>query len=338
MRGSIKILMFMFVLSIVFMGSVFANGSLNIELKGTDVYEGQEAVYHISNLKEDVHAQVFVRGYGEDNTLTFTSYGRDSVPAMCYGDIDLGITIESAGKYTLKVLVRYMDNEGINFDWGTIDVHCKKQEVVEKAVEKKVVENKEKIIYLTFDDGPSSITTKVLDILDEYDIKATFFVIGKLAEEYPKLIKDINDRGHIVANHTYSHNYKHIYSDSNNLIDEIKKTDKILAEIIPGYNVKIFRFPGGSFNRKRFIPEVEKLGYKHFNWQIDSGDTHASVVPVETIVDNIMGYLWYDKSIVLFHDAAGKKTLPEALIQTIEALKEKGYKFEQLKEDTMSSF
>lgn len=88
-----------------------------------------------------------------------------------------------------------------------------------------LVNQKEKIAYLTFDDGPSLVTPKILDILEKQNVKATFFVIGKNVEKHPETVKRAFEEGHYIANHTYSHNNSYLYKSSQNFVEELKNTD-----------------------------------------------------------------------------------------------------------------
>ena len=111
-----------------------------------------------------------------------------------------------------------------------------------------LVEQKEKIAYLTFDDGPTlKATGKILDILKEETVKATFFVIGKHVKENPELVKRAYDEGHYIANHGYSHDNSKLYSSGENFINEIKNTDIEIGKAIgvENYSSHVFRFPNG---------------------------------------------------------------------------------------------
>jgi regulator of replication initiation timing len=133
-----------------------------------------------------------------------------------------------------------------------------------------------KIIYLTFDDGPSRNTEKILEILDEYAIKATFFVLGVDSEFGRKAYKNIADRGHTIGIHGYSHVYKDIYADKQAFIQNVDKLADLIYDAA-GYETNILRFPGGSNNtvnsaedKKAFmqelIKEITAKGYTYYDW------------------------------------------------------------------------
>ena len=183
--------------------------------------------------------------------------------------------------------------------------------------------SEEKRIALTFDDGPSRRNTEeILSILEEFGIRATFFVIGKNAEQDPDRIKMIYDAGHEIGNHTYTHAYiSKISKDA--LEEEISKTEKILIEIT-GEKPKVFRPPGGFYNDAA-LEVLEKKGYQNVLWSLDTRDW--SMPKSETIVakieENASG-----GDIILFHDLEDKRLpTPEALRRILPYLKENGYEF-----------
>lgn len=198
-----------------------------------------------------------------------------------------------------------------------------------------------KTVYLTFDDGPSSLTNKVLDLLKKEEIKATFFVIGTKTEEGKTLLKRIAKEGHALGNHTYSHNYNYIYSNVDNFFDDLYKNENIIYEA-SGKRPKIIRFPGGSNNAatktekgKKVINEImdrlEKEGYLHFDWNASSGDASAVSASVDQIINNTLTWISRkDTAVVLFHDTAAKTNTLKALPIIIDKLKFLGCKFEIL--------
>ena len=193
------------------------------------------------------------------------------------------------------------------------------------------------ICYLTFDDGPSNNTLKILDILDAYNIKATFFVVGTAKTQY---LPQIANRGHAIGLHTKTHKYEMVYKDINSYLEDIKGISDIVYSKT-GIRSNIIRFPGGSSNKissnycKGIMTDLSKrmpeLGYSYFDWNVVSGDADAAVVPANTIVANVLNRAKGKKSIcVLMHDNGGKTTTVEALPQIIEGLKKMGYRFEKL--------
>ena len=115
-----------------------------------------------------------------------------------------------------------------------------------------LIKGKEKIAYLTFDDGPSkTVTPLLLDLLKQENIKATFFVLGNRAKSNPDLIKREFEEGHYIANHGYTHKYSSIYTNSQTVLDEYNYTESCIQEALanPDYHSRVFRFPGGSVRR-----------------------------------------------------------------------------------------
>lgn len=192
-----------------------------------------------------------------------------------------------------------------------------------------------KVAYLTFDDGPSTNNTpKILDILSKNNIKATFFVIGQNAEKNSELIKREISEGHVVGNHTYSHNMKYLYSNTNNFISDLDKGDKVLKSIIGNdYNLKLIRFPGGSFGTKLspYREAAKKAGYHYIDWNDLNGDAEHNNVPVSALISELEKYTTQEHVVILMHDAPAKVSTEQALPQAIEFLKSKGYTFETLK-------
>jgi peptidoglycan/xylan/chitin deacetylase (PgdA/CDA1 family) len=205
----------------------------------------------------------------------------------------------------------------------------------ETPTEEKTPANaNEKIAYLTFDDGPSTeVTPEILKVLDQYNIKATFFVLGLKAERYPDLILQEHNSGHIVANHTYGHDEEYLYADPDNFMKDIYKAEDVLKEIIPGYDYKLIRFPQGSFQNKKAAHRetVSAAGYHYVDWNCINGDYLANTLPTDEILEQIKEtYNNQKKLIVLMHDATPKTTTAEALPAVIEFLQGEGYTFKTL--------
>lgn len=192
-----------------------------------------------------------------------------------------------------------------------------------------------KVAYLTFDDGPSTNNTpKILEILNKYSVKATFFVIGQSAEKNSDLIKKEVEAGHVVGNHTYSHNMKYVYASTSNFISDLDKGDKVLKSIIgDDYNLKVIRFPGGSFGTKLapYREAAKKSGYHYIDWNDLNGDAEHNNVPVSALMNELQKYTTQDHVVILMHDAPAKVSTVQALPQAIEFLKSKGYTFETLR-------
>lgn len=192
-----------------------------------------------------------------------------------------------------------------------------------------------KIAYLTFDDGPSANNTpKILDILKENNIKATFFVIGSMVKQNPEMLKREKAEGHTIGNHTYSHDYEYLYSSQDNFLNDLKKNEDTIASVIGDHDKKLIRFPGGSFNRLSYQKAAENSGYKYIDWNEETGDGEYQHPQVDVLVNNFKKYdVGQKRMVILMHDAATKQATVEALPIVIKILKNQGYQFRPITTD-----
>lgn len=204
------------------------------------------------------------------------------------------------------------------------------EKVIENTEETYPVKTSEKTVYLTFDDGPSSNTDQILDILKQYDVKATFFVVGKTDEASVRAYQRIVEEGHTLAMHSYSHKYEEIYESKEAFAKDLNSLQEYLYEVT-GVWPRIYRFPGGSSNTvskvdmQELIQYLTDIGITYFDWNVASGDAVSRTLPVDTIVSNCLtGIEKQKESVILMHDASNKSTTVEALPQIIEAIKEQG--------------
>lgn len=179
-------------------------------------------------------------------------------------------------------------------------------------------------VYLTFDDGPSSYTEEILDILDQYNVKATFFVVGKESDWAREALKEIVDRGHTLGMHSYSHKYAEIYESVESFSEDLDKIQNYVYDAT-GVTSTVYRFPGGSSNTiskvdmNDFADYLDTQEIRFFDWNVSSGDAVKGGASVEQITKNVMGDVVRHKNvIVLMHDAANKRTTVEALPIIIE--------------------
>jgi len=194
-----------------------------------------------------------------------------------------------------------------------------------------------KTVHLTFDDGPSECTDAILDVLQEKNVKATFFVIGSETPEQLALLQRIADEGHTLAMHSYSHRYGEIYAsveaylaDMYRIFTQIKDTT--------GQAPTLFRFPGGSINGynsaiyQELIAEMLRRGFIPHDWNISSEDASAQrLLSAKVIEENVIaGAQKVTRGIVLMHDSASKTTTVDALAPTIDRLLELGFAIEPL--------
>ena len=194
----------------------------------------------------------------------------------------------------------------------------------------------QKIAYLTFDDGPSENTLKILEILKEKQAVATFFVLGStMTPEGEQALKQMTDMGCKIGIHTYSHQKNVIYNSVQGFLDDFYKCYKQVYEIT-GEKPNIFRFPWGSYNKyskpikKNLVAEMDRRGFTYFDWNVSAEDSVGK--PSEySIMKNIMKDVTkYDQPVILMHDACINKLTVRMLPQVIDKLKELGYSFDTL--------
>lgn len=197
-------------------------------------------------------------------------------------------------------------------------------------------------VYLTFDDGPSPNTEKILDILKEYNVKANFFVVGTESTQLRKMYRRILDEGHVLGMHSYSHKYSDIYSSTEAFTKDLDKITQLLYDET-GVCPTLYRFPAGSVNdvsrvdMKELIPILEARGITYYDWNVASGDATNPMLPTDKIIENALSSIGeYDEAMILFHDLGNKTTTVEALPSIIEALLANDIPIALIDEDTMS--
>ena len=167
----------------------------------------------------------------------------------------------------------------------------------------------EKLVYLTFDDGPGAYTDELLDILDRHGVKVTFFVTGAFPE-YRDCIRREAEAGHTVAVHTYSHSYSAIYASEEAYWADFDRINDIIEEQT-GRRASLFRFPGGSSNTvsrsnpgimTRLAAQADERGLVYFDWNVESGDAGRTEDPDEVFEYIVQGVQSFDRSVVLCHD------------------------------------
>lgn len=201
-----------------------------------------------------------------------------------------------------------------------------------------------KVVYLTFDDGPSANTKRVIDILARYNAKATFFVTGN-NQSYNYLIKEAHDAGHAIGLHTYTHNYAQVYASDDAFFADLQQISDMVEGII-GEKSMLTRFPGGSSNTvsanyntgimSRLVDALPARGYQYFDWNVSSSDASGNNVATEKIIASSTASS-AEKIVLLFHDTAAKDTTVEALPTIIEHYKAQGYVFLALTHDSYAA-
>lgn len=198
-------------------------------------------------------------------------------------------------------------------------------------------EKGKKVAYLTFDDGPSYNTEKILDILKEKKAVSSFFIIGKdISEEKEKIIKRALKQGNAVGVHTYCHEQCNIYKDKEHFFSDYDKAEQVLENIL-GRKPTLHRFPWGSNNGfvssfvDSLIEELQRRGVRSFDWNVSGEDSVGASVAEETIFANVKRDLTrYDKPIILLHDSATTSHTTAVLPQIIDYIREQGYEFDTL--------
>ncbi|AKL95564.1 polysaccharide deacetylase [Clostridium aceticum] len=240
-----------------------------------------------------------------------------------------------------KEIKREADNPNDSEEVDTVeDVDLKEEKNQDKNNTAKG-----KKVFLTFDDGPTSLTPEILDILKEHDVQATFFVIGRLAEKDPDMVKRTYAEGNMILPHSYTHDYA-IYSTFETFYDDFYRAEEVIQDILQMRLPPIFRFPGGSSNHssfayggQQFMPELTKdiieKGYYYIDWNVSSGDASPDYKSKEKMLQNIFNGLQNrDVAVVLFHDVARNTKMAQILPEVISRLQNKGYEFRTFKDIT----
>ncbi len=197
-------------------------------------------------------------------------------------------------------------------------------------------------VYLTFDDGPSANTAKILDILKKYKVRGNFFVVGTEDPELQKMYKRIVDEGHVLCMHSYSHRYNEIYSSVDAFTADLDKISALLKDVT-GSVPKIYRFPGGSSNSvsrlpmTEFIKILDERGITYYDWNVVAGDATNPMLPAEKIIENSLCDLnEYEEAMILFHDLSNKTSTVEALPTIIEAIQKNGITIAPIDDNTIT--
>ena len=205
-----------------------------------------------------------------------------------------------------------------------------------------------KVVYLTFDDGPSTTNTpEILNVLDRYNVKATFFTLGKSIEaneEAKNILKDTAKRGHAIANHSYSHDYSYLYPNRtmnvNNIVSDIEKSNSIMREVLgESFSTRVIRFPGGYWSwegRTAMKEAMEQNGYYNVDWNALNKDAEGKQKNADELLQSTKETVEAlgpdaDSVVLLMHDTYGKEETVKALPQIIEYLQEKGFEFRTIK-------
>ena len=248
---------------------------------------------------------ITLKGESQLHLILGTPYAEPGFAAVDDRDGDITASVEVIGMVDHNTLGSYtVTYRAADCSGNAAEVI--RTVVVEAAVPPAVVVPEGKVIYLTFDDGPCMHTHQLLEVLEKYGVKATFFVIGDNRE----IMSEIVERGHAIGIHTISHNYRRVYESEEAFLQELYRCRQIIYDAT-GVMTTLMRFPGGSSNTvSRFNPgimttltqSVEDRGFQYFDWNVDSDDA-GDAENSDTVFENVVtGVLWQPVSVVLQHD------------------------------------
>lgn len=272
--------------------------------------------------------------YGDKNITVYTTATYKEPGFIAYDNYDGDITnrvkvmSEKLNDFETKLIYTVKDSAG-----------NEQQEV--RFLKYVTPENKD-LIYLTFDDGPhKNITPQVLDILKEYNVNATFFVLN-FEDSLIPVVHRVIEEGNAIAIHGYSHYYKEIYASEEAYLNNIKLMQDRIKEVT-GIHTNITRFPYGSYNTiSEFNPgimailrkRVPEEGFAYYDWNVSTGDGVSTTSPEDIINYFIKGLKRGRINIILMHDSWGHENTVAALPQIIEYGLENGYCFGVINEYT----
>ena len=216
--------------------------------------------------------------------------------------------------------------------------------IAERLAKQNYSNDGNKMVFLTFDDGASTtVTPKILNILKENDVRATFFVTGETikngGQRAKDLIKESFEYGNAIANHSYTHNYSKLYPgrtlNLDNFLDDFKKTDELLKEILgPYFSTRVIRCPGGHMSWKGMDPLDNYLKENNMvaiDWNALSRDSEGKKKNAETLAQNAINTSkGKDIVVLLMHDTYGKEETAKSLPSIIKYFKDNGYEFKTL--------
>lgn len=199
---------------------------------------------------------------------------------------------------------------------------------------------KQKVAYLTFDDGPSSMTPQLLSTLADCKVKATFFVVGLQAEAFPGALKQIAQQGHTIGVHSWTHQYPYIYKNTQNFLQDFNQLKDYIYQQT-GTMPNICRFPGGTNNTvfrhynngpimSDIVSLVHGMGFEYYDWNVSSGEASAVPPSKDVIVNRVVSQCKnVNTAVILFHDTENKGYVA-AVPEIVAKLRSMGFAFETL--------
>ena len=186
-----------------------------------------------------------------------------------------------------------------------------------------------KVVYLTFDDGPSTVVTgRILDTLKKENIKATFFVVGDRVKGREDTLRRIAREGHTIGVHSQTHDYGQIYASDEALLLDVQKCADTVRRVT-GITPRVYRFPGGGGkNKERQTTLLRKQGYRVVGWNAVCGDEEIQGADADELFNmTVSTSKGKDRVVLLLHDSAARKNTAEALLRIIEYFRQAGYEF-----------
>ena len=297
-------------------------------IKVTDTNKNTTKKEIKSKVEDKIGPVITLNGSQTKNMIVGQAFNDEGATATDNCDENIEVTSENnvntsqAGTY--KVIYKAKDKSG-------------NETSIERTVNVTSIQNGKRIVYLTFDDGPSQYTAQLLDVLKKYNVKVTFFVTGKGDDAI--ILREYQE-GHKVALHTYSHNYATIYASEQAYYNDLYAIQNRVKNIT-GYTSNLIRFPGGSsntvsknYNRgimTRLARDVQNKGFHYFDWNVSSGDAGAASTS-DQVYNNVVSSLKEGSSIVLQHDT--QKFSIDAVERIIQYGNENGYTFATLDENS----
>lgn len=261
--------------------------------------------------------------YADSGAAAFDALGND---LSAYVTVSGDLRADTSGTYTVTYSISNAAGESVS---------AKRQVTVAGQALPTETAQESKVIYLTFDDGPSAYTDALLDVLAKYDAKATFFVTGNRTKYRDAITRAYNE-GHAIGVHSYTHDYGSIYSSEDAFFDDFNRTQDMIYALTGSYT-QLCRFPGGSsntvsrFNRgimSRLADSLTRMNYKYFDWNVysgDAGETQSTQRVAENIISGCSGK---NCAVVLQHDI--KSFSVDAVEEVLQWGVENGYTFKAL--------
>lgn len=320
--------------------------------------------YHFKK-EGNYKVKVVVEDEGHNKTIksVMIKIAKDDQPPTIQGALPVSLVVGTPFDYKtgVSVIDDHDPNPTLSIDSSKVNLNAEgSYEAIYTAVDKagnvaklarKIIIYKseigianpsgQKIVYLTFDDGPSYNTPKILAVLNTYHVKATFFVTG-MHQGDNQYIKQAAAAGHTIGLHTYTHNYAYVYSSVDNYFKDLDQIGTMVKNLI-GYRPHYIRFPGGSSNTvsanyskgimSALVGLVQEKGYQYYDWNASSGDASGNNIAVSQIVAQATSNRG-NNIVMLMHDGVSKDTTVLALPRIIEYYQSQGYIFSGINDNS----